>query len=88
MTQHPLSTSGQKLSWAIDHHLVEDFQLKNEMVALLAGVYAASAEDIRGAFIAQAKPHISRKARTTSVMSYSISCHGCMPTHQAVVSLP
>ncbi len=55
MTHHPSCTHGEKLSWAIGHRLIEDFQLKNETFALLAEAYAASAREIRAEFLAQAE---------------------------------
>lgn len=45
----------EKLSWAIAHNLIEDFQLKNETFAFLAGVYAVSAREVRTKFLAQAE---------------------------------
>lgn len=55
MTHNPSRTHGEKLSWAIGHRLIEDFQLKNETFALLAEAYAASAREIRAEFLAQAE---------------------------------
>lgn len=55
MTSHPLLTPDEKLSWAISNRFPEDVQLKNEMFALLAEVYAASGERNRAEFLAQAE---------------------------------
>lgn len=55
MTHDPSHTQGEKLSWAIAHRLIEDFQLKNETFALLAEVYAASATEVRAEFLNQAE---------------------------------
>jgi len=55
MTRNPSRTHGGKLSWAMAHRLIEDFQLKNETFALLAEVYAASAKEVRAEFLDQAE---------------------------------
>jgi hypothetical protein len=61
MTGHPSLTSDEKLSWVISNRVVEDVGLKNETFALLAEVYGASSEKVRGEFLAQAEAAMNRE---------------------------